>query len=59
MQCKIVNGFCDFANEDRSIEVKFVEETSLDSLSKLHKSRFTRCSGCNSDICPLYEKQPD
>jgi len=56
---KTITGFCDFANEDRSIEVKFIEETSIDSISKLHKCRFTRCSGCNSNVCPLYEKQPE
>lgn len=55
---KTITGFCTFANEDRSIEVKFIKETSLDNLGKLHKCRFTRCSDCTSNTCPLYEKQP-
>ena len=57
---KQITDYCDIVNENRSIEVQFAEETSLDDSDiTYHKTKFSRCLGCTSNVCPIFEKQPE
>lgn len=54
---KTITGFCTFANEEKSIDINYIDVSTL-SNQYYAKNRFVRCSDCNAESCPLFTEAP-
>lgn len=51
---KIISGFCKFCNQEKSIEVNYIDASELNNKVFI-KGRYKACENCTNS-CELYSK---
>jgi hypothetical protein len=56
---KQITGYCTISNSEKTININYITASSLDSEKVSVKGLMdSKCVGCNSQSCPLYENAP-